>query len=368
MLLTALLLASGAHAFEVINQDGVGGFDNVRVNLGGFMQPRFTLVPEDVGQGVPGELGFAVARTRLELSGFMSGPLSIDPKVSIELMPEARLVDGYLNLSTTEVAQLRFGQFKAPTNRSFLISDKMTLFPERSTIAGLVPRREMGAMVHGEVGDHHVEYQLGAFNGEGTNRLANVNRKMLYAARVAVSPWGGPGPVSELLAVKEPFTVTLGAAAHLNVIGDEGEEEGSSGYNFESFLHWRWVTLQAEYLYRLIDYENVGIPDYTESGFYAAAGVYVPGTEWLEEHLVVIGRFEQVDEFDAVSETVSLSSADDPAQARRDVAMGLTYLAGAELLTQPQDLRLQVIYTIRTELENLPYDNNELMVSAHVTF
>jgi hypothetical protein len=368
MMLPMLLTLSDAWAYEVFRQDDVGGFDRVRVDLGGFMQPRFTLVPDDPQQGVPGELGFSLARARLTLAGFMTGPLSIDPKVSIELMPEARLVDGYLNLSTTDAAQVRIGQFKAPTNRSFLVSDKMTLFPERAAITDLVPRREMGAMLHGAIGEGVVEYQAGAFNGEGTNRLSNVNRKMLYAGRVALSPWGSPGTISELLAVKEPFTVTAGVSAHLNVIGDTGEEEGSSGYNVETFLHWRWVTLQAEYLYRLTDYENVDIPDYTETGFYASAGVYLPGSAWTEEHLVLISRFEQVDEFESVSEDVPLTSADDFAQARREVALGLTYLAGADLLTQPQDLRIQATYAVRQELEELPYDNNELMVSAHVTF
>ena len=189
-----LILGAPAHAYELLNEDAMGGFDNVRVDLGGFMQPRFLRSPDDTQRDIPGELGFAVARSRLELRAYMTGPLSIDPKVSIELMPEARLVDAYLNLSTAEVAQLRFGQFKAPTNRSFLVSDRNTLFPERAVITDLIPRREMGAMFHGEIGDRHVEYQIGGFNGEGTNRLSNVNRELLWRRAGSPSaPWAAPG-------------------------------------------------------------------------------------------------------------------------------------------------------------------------------
>lgn len=366
--LTLLLVSGKAHAFEIVNEDAVGGFDNVAVTFGGFMQPRFTASPEDVAQSIPGELGFAVARARLELEGFMTGPLSIDPKISIELMPEARLVDGYLNLSTTEAAQLRFGQFKAPTNRSFLVSDKMTLFPERAELAGLVPLRELGAMLHGAIGDNVIEYQVGAFNGEGTNRLSNVNRKLLYAARVVISPFGGPGTSSELLAKAEPFTVSVGASAHANEQGNEGQQEGASGFDLEGFLHWENVTLQAEYLYRLTDWEDSDIPDYEQRGAYVQGAVYVPGSEWLSTHLVAIGRFEQVDPLIPVRQDVGLVGADDPAQHRREVLVGLTYLAGAELLTEPQDLRIQATYALRQELEDLPYDDNAWMVSAHVSF
>lgn len=369
MLLTVLLALGGdAAAFEIYNKEQVGGFDRVRVTFGGFMQPRFVLTPDDTEQDIPGELGFALARSRLELGGYLIGPLSIKPRVTIELIPEARLVDSYLNLSVFKEAQLRFGQFKAPTNRSFLVSDKNTLFPERAEITQLIPRREMGVMLHGNLGKKVIEYQIGAFNGEGTNRLSNVNRQFLYAGRLAISPLGSPGTTTELIPVKEPATITLGVSAHLNIIGDEGEQEGTTGINVESLFHWKWITLQAEYLFQRTDWENVDVADFDENGWYVQTGIYVPGSEWLQEHIVLIGRVEEVEAYDPIDADVPLVAANDVNQRRREIAFGLTYLAGAELLNDPQDLRLQLTYALREELENLPYNNNTLTAAAHVTF
>ncbi|MEL6346640.1 MAG: porin [Myxococcota bacterium] len=369
MFWTVLMAMSGdAHAFEIVNKEQVGGFDRVRVTLGGFMQPRFTLVPDDTEQGIPGELGFALARSRLEFGGYLIGPLSIKPRVTIELIPEARLVDSYLNLSVFDEAQIRFGQFKAPTNRSFLVSDKNTLFPERAELTDVIPRREMGVMLHGDFGERIFEYQLGAFNGEGTNRLSNVNRQFLYAGRIVVSPLGSPGTTTELLPVKAPTTISLGVSAHINVIGDEGEQEGSSGINAESLFHWKWITLQAEYLFRSIDWENVDVADFDQEGWYVQTGIYVPGNAWLQEHIVIIGRAEEIEAYEPIDVNVPLVSANDPNQRRREYAFGLTYLAGAELLNDPQDLRIQVTYAIREELEDIPYTNNAFTVAAHVTY
>ena len=48
-------------------------------------------------------------------------------------------------------------------------------------------------MLFGFLPEHRLEWALASFNGEGANRLGNVNRKMLWVGRIAVSPLGGPG-------------------------------------------------------------------------------------------------------------------------------------------------------------------------------
>jgi len=368
--------ASAAEVVDRVDPDNKGaGFDRTRMRVGGFVQPRFVSTQEDEAAGVPGELGFQVARARLEFTTLRSqsdDPDELGAQVrtttSIELMPEARLVDAFIDLSARPLLNVRLGQFKTPTSRTLLVSDKDTALPERAGLDDLGPRRQIGAMLHGADPKNIVEYGIGAFNGEGTNRLGNVNRKLLTAARVAVSPWGGPGTQSELLDPEVPATATLGYSIYSNVDGPEGAEEASISHNGELFAHYRWVSLQAELLWRFSDWQPVELADFTSRAWYAQASSFVPGVPWADEHLAVLGRVERTDPFIAIDQTVPLVGPTDPAQGRQILTAGLGLYASDPWFKRAQDLRLQVLYSVHTELEDRPYDDDQLVVAGHMSF
>lgn len=373
------LFSSAAWAAEVIDRvdpDSQGaGFDRTRIRVGGFVQPRFVSTQEDEAAGVPGELGFQVARARLEFTTLRSQ--SADPDglraqvrttTTIELMPEARLVDAFVDLSARPLLALRVGQFKTPTSRTLLVSDKDTALPERAGLDDLGPRRQIGAMLHGADPDNILEYGVGAFNGEGTNRLGNVNRKVLTAARVAISPWGGPGTTSELLDPEVPATATLGYAIYTNVDGPEGAEEATLSHNGELFAHYRWISLQSELLWRFTDWQPVELADSHSLAWYAQAASFVPGVPWADEHLALLGRIEQTDPFIAIGPTVPLVGPTDPAQGRQVVTAGLGLYASDPWFKRAQDLRLQLLYSVRSEREDRPYDDDQLVVAGHMSF
>ncbi|MCB9742675.1 MAG: hypothetical protein H6740_08750 [Alphaproteobacteria bacterium] len=374
-MLLLLLLSAPASAIELERSEGVGSFDFVKADLGGFIQPRYTWSPDDPDADTLGESGFTVRRARAEFSGVLGNKgegiegFTVRHKISFELMPEARLVDAYLDLRFLDPVQLRIGQFKAPTNRSFLTSDRYTLFPDRGEIVDLVPQRQMGVALQGKLGKNVLRYELGVFNGEGTNRLGNVNRKFLYAGRVELSPFGAPATRNELLGPEVETVLTFGYSVNFNVIGPELQEEASIQHNVDAYLHWRWITAQGELLYGITDWQDVNIEDFHEFGWYGQAGVFMAGVPWAEEHLALLGRVEQVDPFVAgEGSTTSLTGAADPAQNRRSYAMGLGFYAGEPFFDAAQDLRFTATYEIKTELEGLSYDNNELLIGAHISF
>lgn len=391
-LLTAplLLLAGPAAAVEVLDTQPKGAFDRAVLDIGGFLQPRYVQVPEDPVAGTTGEKSLALRRARLEIVGDLSDQradggagFGVRSKLSIETMPEARLVDAYVDVRARPALQVRAGQFKAPTGRSWMVSDRRTLFAERGEITALYPGRQMGAMLHGRAPENRVEYGLGVFNGEGTNRLANVNDRFMFAGRVVVSPLGGPGTVAgELLAPDAPMTVSAGYSSFFNVTGPEGQEQATIGHNAEAFFHWRWVSVQGEYLWRFTDWEDATLADYNSGGYYAQLGSFVPGVPWAEEHLAVLYKFQELDELDPIDKLAPPSSPEDPAIARRTHSMGLGYYVGAPYFDAIHTLRVQLEYTIKQELEaadgtrfggaaaDAPtaYDNNELLVAAHLTF
>jgi hypothetical protein len=345
---------------------------------------------EDPDAGSQGDLGFSVRRARLEVGGGLDFALdgkpfvlAVDHKFSVELIPEPRLQDAWFEVGLGNFLRLRLGQQKTPSNRSLLASDKNTMFPERGHNDTLAPRRDMGAQLHGQIGDrNYVEYGVGVFNGEGRNRLGNVNRKFLYVARLAVSPLGSPGPLAEVpnpsdgwlckAGEKNALTFTLGYSWHFNQIGPPGAEEGFMGHNVEAFLHYRWVTVQGEFIYRVTDFEDKTLVDFDTYGFYAQFALFPPMVPWVQDHLALTVRFEEYDEFIQTFHSeddapIPLLGPTDAGQKQRNLGFGVTFYAGKPLFKGIGDLRVQAIYTVKTEAEGQPYRNDEFQLAAHLS-
>jgi hypothetical protein len=381
----ALLSPRGAASATLLDLKPEKGFSRVELELGGFVQPRFSYVPEDAGAGSPGVVGFVLKRARIELGSKFHAALNANeefvlaPFASLELMPEPSAKDARVDVWLGRPLRFRFGQFKVGANRSLAGSDGKQLFPDRPFITSVMPDRDVGAWVGGLLGRNHLEYGFFLGNGEGANRVANVNRKFLLVGRVAFSPLGAPSGPEEMLGHSEGSWMldvekekwrpafTLGYAIHQNTLGPEGTEEASLGHNVELWLHWRWLTLQAEYLYRFVDFQDTTVPDYHSSGFYVQAGLFLPMVPWAQDHVAVLFRFERGDVFVPDGDfEVDLSGPADPAQGRRAISFGAAFYANKPLFKNTGDLRVSVTYSARQELEGLDYSDDELMIAAHL--
>jgi phosphate-selective porin OprO/OprP len=82
-----------------------------------------------------------------------------------------QVFDAYVNYKYSPALQFQAGKFKAPLGLEQLVQDRDMLFNERSLATDLVPNREVGFEVHGDLFNGRVSYAAGIFNGtsDGAN-------------------------------------------------------------------------------------------------------------------------------------------------------------------------------------------------------
>ncbi len=111
------------------------------------------------------------------------------------------LFDAYVDARFTNGFRVKAGKFKPPVGLERLQSASDTLFVERALPTNLVPNRDLGVQVHGELAKGAFAYQVGLFNGaaDGANNDNDINDGKDVAARVFVQPFlNGGGPLKNL--------------------------------------------------------------------------------------------------------------------------------------------------------------------------
>jgi phosphate-selective porin OprO/OprP len=84
-----------------------------------------------------------------------------------------QIFDAYLNYRFLPELQLQAGKFKAPVGLEQLQEDRYIFFNERALPTDLVPNRDLGFELHGDLFKGVVSYAAGVFNGVGDARLSN---------------------------------------------------------------------------------------------------------------------------------------------------------------------------------------------------
>jgi phosphate-selective porin OprO/OprP len=110
------------------------------------------------------------------------------------------IYDAYLELKYFNWAKLRVGKFKPPVGLERLQSDDDTSFIERGLPTLLVPSRDIGYQISGNLLKSRVNYAIGVFNGVPDNGLSDAaaSNHRDYAARVFLTPFAG-GTAESLL-------------------------------------------------------------------------------------------------------------------------------------------------------------------------
>lgn len=109
------------------------------------------------------------------------------------------LQDAYLDVRYSPQVRVRIGKFKVPLGLERLQSATAITFVERASPSALLPVRDVGAQVFGEVGA--VSYAVGVFEGalDGSSADLDTNDGKDVAARVYVSPFkNGPSRLKAL--------------------------------------------------------------------------------------------------------------------------------------------------------------------------
>lgn len=111
---------------------------------------------------------FAFRQVKLHLQGKLWKDFEF--KVELNTTGAATaLDDGYLGMTHWKALQIRVGQFKAPFSLEELTSTRFIDLPERSVMNRLVPAREIGIMLHGDLAEKVLGYGLMLSNGNGRN-------------------------------------------------------------------------------------------------------------------------------------------------------------------------------------------------------
>jgi phosphate-selective porin OprO/OprP len=111
------------------------------------------------------------------------------------------LFDGYIEGRFSPAFRVRAGKFKPPVGLERLQSATDTLFIERAFPTALVPNRDLGIQLSGDLAGGGVNWAAGYFNGvpDGANLDVDAEDRKDAAARVFFTPFAkGTGPLKGL--------------------------------------------------------------------------------------------------------------------------------------------------------------------------
>lgn len=103
----------------------------------------------------------------------------------------AAVQDAFIDFKYWKAAQLRAGKFKSPMSLEALQSDSNKLFIENSLVSNLVPNRDIGFDLHGELFDDKVTYDFAILNGstDGSSLDTDNHDDKDFVARVFTQPF-----------------------------------------------------------------------------------------------------------------------------------------------------------------------------------
>ena len=108
------------------------------------------------------------------------------------------LFDAYGGVNIWDQLRFRGGKFKPPVSVDMLQSAADLVFVERSVVMNLVPNRDIGIQLFGDLFDNRLGYQVGVFNGVPDNTTNggsppdfDQNNAKDYAGRLFGRPFAG---------------------------------------------------------------------------------------------------------------------------------------------------------------------------------
>jgi len=179
----APILGAGRDGFSLKSADG-----SFQLRLRGYVQADGRFFADD--QDHLGTDTFLLRRVRPIFEG------TVFKNFDFRLMPDfgggtVTIQDAYMDARFWPEAKLRFGKYKPPVGLERLQSGSELLFVERGLPTNLVPNRDVGAQLFGDLFDGTISYALGAFNGVpdlGNGDLDNNDAKD-FAGRFFLHPF-----------------------------------------------------------------------------------------------------------------------------------------------------------------------------------
>jgi phosphate-selective porin OprO/OprP len=186
----AVRVSVGVEGLEVESGDGAYAF-----RLAGLVQADARLFSGDVQRLATDS--FLLRSVRPILQGRVASRFGflIQPDFG---QGQPSVQDAYLDARFTPSVRLRFGKFKTPFGLERLQPEAWTFFPERALPNDLVPNRDVGLELFGEVAGGRLEYQAALTNGvvDGSSVDVATGDDKDGSLRAFVRPFrGGRGPL-----------------------------------------------------------------------------------------------------------------------------------------------------------------------------
>ena len=176
-------LAGWKDGFFLQSADG----DN-KLKIGGYMQlDGRWFVGDDASNGA-NEFLFRRVRPQLQGTVFKYFDFRIMPDFAGSTLV---LQDAYVDARYFPQASLRLGKFKLPVGLERLRSATALTFVERGLPTNLIPNRDIGGELHGDLLRGALSYSLGIFNGvqDGGIQDSDVNDDKDFAGRLFTQPF-----------------------------------------------------------------------------------------------------------------------------------------------------------------------------------
>jgi phosphate-selective porin OprO/OprP len=257
------------------------------LTLYGYGQVRYTLTDND---GSTNTSNFSVQRARLGVKGHAFGPdLSYKLYLNVysgKANASVSLFDLYADYAVNPHLALKAGQYKVPYAVQWNVSAAQLQFVERGIVDGYFRLdRDTGLSAHGTV-TKGVNYDVGVFNGEGTNQ-SNPDTHHLWVARLTTTPLGAFAPHESDTDRSEEWRLLLVAgAAHddhvashsIAALGSRLTALGASdltAVNLFAGVRRGGGEARAEYHRRFLDPAAAGMRTETAEGLSVQAGYFV---------------------------------------------------------------------------------------------
>jgi phosphate-selective porin OprO and OprP len=176
-------VTAGAEGFVLQSASG-----DYRLQLRGYVQFDGRFFPSD--ERTLAVDNFLLRRVRPIFAG------TLGRHFDFQIMPDfgggtTVLQDAYLDVKYSPKARVRVGKFKSPVGLERLQSATAITFVERAYPTAIVPNRDVGLMLHGELAGGVVAYAAGLFDGapDGGSVDLDTNDGKDVAGRVFLSPF-----------------------------------------------------------------------------------------------------------------------------------------------------------------------------------
>ena len=189
---TATAAVASKDGFQLKSADGA-----FVLKLRGYVQADGQFFTGEQPAGVD---TFVLRRVRPVLEG------TVWKIVDFKFMPDFGLgttviQDAYVDVRLAPALKIRAGKFKPPVGLERLRSATAMTFALRGLPTTIVPNRDLGIEIFGDLAGRRIEYAVGVFNGvaDGGSSDQDINKEKELAARVFYKPFAeSSGPLAGL--------------------------------------------------------------------------------------------------------------------------------------------------------------------------